>query len=84
MEYGIKKVVVKLGSHGAILIDEENQIHIGAYPVKNVIDPTGAGDVFAGTFAAVLNSGGNCKRSFSPGISIGFCLRRRFRSRKNS
>ena len=63
MEYGIKKVVVKLGSHGAILIDEENQIHIGAYPVKNVIDPTGAGDVFAGTFAAVLNSGGTAKEA---------------------
>lgn len=63
MEYGIKTVVVKLGSHGAILIDKEKKIGIGAYPVKTVIDPTGAGDVFAGTFAAVLNSGKTAKEA---------------------
>lgn len=62
-EYGMEQIVVKLGSHGAILLDSENQIRIGAYPVKNVVDPTGAGDVFAGAFAGVLNSDGNAREA---------------------
>ncbi|HBN45006.1 MAG TPA: sugar kinase [Candidatus Marinimicrobia bacterium] len=63
MEYGMEKIVVKLGSHGAILFDSENQIRIGAYPVKNVVDPTGAGDVFAGAFAGVLHSNGAAREA---------------------
>ena len=63
LQYGMEKVVIKLGSHGALLIDKENQIRIGAYPVENVVDPTGAGDVFAGAFAGVLNSHGTAKEA---------------------
>lgn len=62
-KYGIKKVVVKLGSKGAILIDKDKQIRIGVYPVENVVDPTGAGDVFAGAFTGVLNSGGSARKA---------------------
>lgn len=63
LQYGMEKVVIKLGSHGALLIDKINQIRIGAYPVKNVVDPTGAGDVFAGAFAGVLNSHGTAREA---------------------
>ena len=63
LQHEIENVVVKLGSHGALLIDKVNQIRIGAYPVENVVDPTGAGDVFAGAFAGVLNSHGTTKEA---------------------
>ena len=36
---------------------------IGAYPVETVVDPTGAGDVFAGTFAGVIHSGGRIEEA---------------------
>ena len=63
LQHEIENVVVKLGSHGALLIDKVNQIRIGAYPVENVVDPTGAGDVFAGAFAGALNSHGTTKEA---------------------
>ncbi|MFQ6678365.1 MAG: PfkB family carbohydrate kinase [Fidelibacterota bacterium] len=59
LNYGPEKVIVKLGSEGALFISERDQVRIGAYPVKKVIDPTGAGDVFAGAFAGILAAGGN-------------------------
>ncbi len=58
LNYGPEKVIVKLGSKGALFISERDQIRVGAYPVKKVIDPTGAGDVFAGAFSGILAAGG--------------------------
>ena len=51
---GPEIVVIKKGSEGAELFSKRETIKIGAFPVKEVIDPTGAGDVFAGTFIAAL------------------------------
>ena len=51
---GPEIVVIKKGSEGAELFSNRETIKIGAFPVKEVIDPTGAGDVFAGTFIAAL------------------------------
>lgn len=59
LNYGLEKVIVKLGSDGALFISETDQIRIGAYPVEKVVDPTGAGDVFAGAFSGILAAGGN-------------------------
>jgi len=59
LTYGIEKVIVKLGSKGAYFFSEKDQIKIGAYPVSKVVDPTGAGDVFAGAFSGILAAGGN-------------------------
>ncbi len=58
MEQGISTVIIKQGSRGAQLFTHNDHIQIGAFPVEAVIDPTGAGDVFAGTFAGVIHSGG--------------------------
>ncbi len=41
-------VVVKKGEHGSILVDGENLFVLPAYPIEKVVDPTGAGDTFAG------------------------------------
>ena len=47
---GPRKVVVKKGEHGCLLLDEEGIFAVPAYPLDDVIDPTGAGDTFAGGF----------------------------------
>jgi sugar/nucleoside kinase (ribokinase family) len=45
---GLKFVVVKKGEHGCILCHREGIAALPAYPTERVIDPTGAGDSFAG------------------------------------
>ena len=46
--YGSNNLVIKLGEFGAKLFSKSNIFSAPAFPVKNVIDPTGAGDSFAG------------------------------------
>jgi sugar/nucleoside kinase (ribokinase family) len=48
LEMGPRFVVVKKGEHGAILVHREGVAALPAYPTENVVDPTGAGDSFAG------------------------------------
>ena len=56
LDMGPKFVVVKKGEHGAILIHSEGSAVIPAFPIDdaNVVDPTGAGDSFAGGFMGYL------------------------------
>ena len=54
LKMGPEIVVIKKGSRGAELYSLKEHIEVGAYPVKNVVDPTGAGDAFAGAFTASL------------------------------
>jgi sugar/nucleoside kinase (ribokinase family) len=49
-ELGPRYVIVKKGEHGAFLVGEDAQFALPAYPVEQVVDPTGAGDSFAGGF----------------------------------
>ena len=58
-ELGPGLVVLKKGEHGAILLDEGWRFAVPAYPVVDVIDPTGAGDSFAGGFMGYLASVGD-------------------------
>jgi sugar/nucleoside kinase (ribokinase family) len=51
---GPKRVVVKQGEYGALLIEPRRTFYVPAYPLENVFDPTGAGDAFAGGFMAYL------------------------------
>jgi sugar/nucleoside kinase (ribokinase family) len=51
---GPKRVVIKQGEHGALLIEPSRTFYVPAYPLENVFDPTGAGDAFAGGFMAYL------------------------------
>jgi sugar/nucleoside kinase (ribokinase family) len=48
LEMGPTFVVIKKGEHGALLVHREGLAALPAYPTENVIDPTGAGDSFAG------------------------------------
>lgn len=48
LELGPKFAIIKKGEHGAILVTPEAVFPVPAFPVKDVRDPTGAGDSFAG------------------------------------
>jgi sugar/nucleoside kinase (ribokinase family) len=47
-DMGPKFVIVKRGEHGAMLISGDGVFVIPAWPTEPVVDPTGAGDSFAG------------------------------------
>lgn len=54
-EMGPRLVVIKKGEHGCMLFGEENELFVApAYPLERVVDPTGAGDSFAGAFMGYL------------------------------
>ena len=53
---GPKFVVVKKGEHGAMFISEYEIYVVPAFPVSNVVDPTGAGDSFAGGMMGYIAS----------------------------
>jgi sugar/nucleoside kinase (ribokinase family) len=48
LEMGPRFVVVKKGEHGCILVHRDGIAALPAYPTETVVDPTGAGDSFAG------------------------------------
>jgi sugar/nucleoside kinase (ribokinase family) len=49
-EWGPRVVVAKQGEYGAAMVTEEGFFGLPAFPLETVIDPTGAGDCFAGGF----------------------------------
>ncbi len=53
-EMGPKVIVVKRGEYGAMLFTPRSIFLAPAYPVDRVVDPTGAGDSFAGAFMGYL------------------------------
>ncbi len=53
-DFGPTYVVVKKGEHGALLFGEERFFSCGAFPLHEVLDPTGAGDTFAGALSGHL------------------------------
>ncbi len=52
--FGPKAVVIKRGEYGFVLYHQEKFFILPAFPVEEVIDPTGAGDTFAGGFLGHL------------------------------
>ncbi|MFH1889232.1 MAG: PfkB family carbohydrate kinase [Candidatus Omnitrophota bacterium] len=52
--YGPKMVLIKKGEHGVIFYSDKIIFSIPAYPTDKVVDPTGAGDSFAGAFMGYL------------------------------
>ena len=51
---GPKFVVIKKGEHGAMFFSEHEMYVMPAFPTENVLDPTGAGDSFAGGMMGYL------------------------------
>jgi sugar/nucleoside kinase (ribokinase family) len=53
-EWGPRVVVAKQGEYGAAMITDEGFFALPAYPLETVVDPTGAGDTFAGGFVGYI------------------------------
>jgi sugar/nucleoside kinase (ribokinase family) len=62
-DMGPKFVIIKKGEHGAMFFSEHETYVLPAFPTPNVIDPTGAGDSFAGGMMGYLSE----RDSFDPG-----------------
>jgi sugar/nucleoside kinase (ribokinase family) len=56
LDWGPDFLIIKKGEHGAIMISREGIFSAPAFPLSKVIDPTGAGDSFAGGFVGYLAS----------------------------
>ena len=56
MPKGPRVVVAKRGEYGAALLTEDGFFALPAFPLETVIDPTGAGDSFAGGFLGYLSA----------------------------
>jgi sugar/nucleoside kinase (ribokinase family) len=54
LSWGPSAVVAKQGEHGAALITQDGFFSVPALPLERVVDPTGAGDTFAGGFVGCL------------------------------
>lgn len=53
-ELGPRFVIVKKGEHGAMFFGEHSMFALPAFPTPSVVDPTGAGDSFAGGMMGYL------------------------------
>jgi len=47
-------ILIKKGEHGVLFYSDDLNFSLPAYPVKKLMDPTGAGDSFAGGFMGYL------------------------------
>ncbi|MCF7792639.1 MAG: sugar kinase [Candidatus Cloacimonetes bacterium] len=80
LEYGPQLIVCKRGEYGAFVFGEDFLFYCPAYPIFDVIDPTGAGDSFAGGFLGYLAQAGKIdKESFKKAMQLGtitasFCV----------
>ena len=65
LEKGPRYVVIKLGEFGAILFGPDNAMfRFHAWPLREIVDPTGAGDTFLGAMGGYLASLGGTDFSF--------------------
>jgi sugar/nucleoside kinase (ribokinase family) len=74
-EMGPRFVVIKKGEHGAMFFSEYETYVLPAYPTENVVDPTGAGDSFAGGMMGYLSELGefdplSLKKAMAYGILV--------------
>ena len=56
LDYGPDRVIVKKGEHGSATFTRTSYFSSPAYPLEGILDPTGAGDTFAGGFLGYLAS----------------------------
>jgi len=79
-EQGVEYIVLKRGEYGSIVMQKNNLFFSPIFPVKKVIDPTGAGDSFAGGFMGFLAEKNkmnlsNLKQAMIYGtITASFCI----------
>ncbi len=60
-EWGPSVVIAKQGQYGALMITDDGFFALPAFPLETVIDPTGAGDCFAGGFMGYIAAHGQAE-----------------------
>ena len=75
LKMGPTTLVIKKGEHGALLFNADEVFFAPALPLEEVLDPTGAGDTFAGGFVGYLahtddTSFANMKRAVVLGSAL--------------
>ena len=63
MEWGTKYVIIKKGEHGSLLFYDDIVFPSPAFSMENIVDPTGAGDCFAGGMIGYLSTKNSTKMS---------------------
>jgi sugar/nucleoside kinase (ribokinase family) len=77
---GPKRLVVKRGEYGSMLFDEHGAFFVPAFPLEDEVDPTGAGDSFAGGLLGYLAQsgvvdGGSLRRALMMASAVAsFCV----------
>lgn len=56
-EWGVKEVLITLGSLGSLIYAENKFHHIPAYPPKEIVDATGCGDTYMAGYLYMRNKG---------------------------
>lgn len=59
--WGPSVVIAKQGQYGALMISDEGFFALPAFPLATVVDPTGAGDCFAGGFMGYIAAHGGAE-----------------------
>ena len=54
MEWGAKYVIIKKGEHGSLMFYDDVIFPTAGFSLEDVVDPTGAGDSFAGAMIGYL------------------------------
>jgi sugar/nucleoside kinase (ribokinase family) len=62
VEWGAETAIVTLGGNGSLVCDERTSFHVPAFQTT-AVDPTGAGEFYAGAFLAELSRTGNLRSS---------------------
>jgi sugar/nucleoside kinase (ribokinase family) len=72
LEIGPDYLIIKKGEYGASLIWDEGHFALPCYPLPTVVDPTGAGDSFAGGLIGFLSwTGGISEQQLRQALAIG-------------
>ncbi len=76
MSMGPEFLIVKRGEYGALLFSQEDLFFAPSYMLEKVLDPTGAGDTFAGGFMGYVASQGEDLdfAGFKKGVAYGSVL----------
>jgi sugar/nucleoside kinase (ribokinase family) len=59
---GPRQIIIKKGEHGALMFSDGEIFSAPSYPLEKVVDPTGAGDSFAGSLIGYLAKTGDLSR----------------------
>ncbi len=75
LEFGPRRIVIKLGELGAMTATKESRFFVPPYPCPEITDPTGAGDSFAGGFMGSLARNGDfSERGFRDSMLYGSAM----------